>query len=148
MDQYRDDDALHFNDLTRSSCYKAYYCWQEPYWRVDSITFDIGSDVPCLHCGRIPIEIPGSFLCNDHELEYGNYEDDDLICHCECCGERLFVEDDTIYRTKDGYWVCESCLHDSCTYCECCNEYVWDRDVIFDEKRGIHVCCECHEWLD
>ena len=43
-------DSLNFNDLTSSSCYTPYYCWNHRGY-ARRLKFSIGSEVPCVCCG-------------------------------------------------------------------------------------------------
>ena len=139
------ENSLHFNDLLRSSCYTPYYTWTDfPSWKHTKDHFMIGAEVPCLYCGQDHINITGSFMCDEHELLYGTYEDEDMFCYCDKCGERMYVDDDNTYKLRDGEYVCSDCLENYCTYCERCGEYVWNSQRCYDAEKDRYVCNECY----
>ena len=139
-------NPLHFNDLLRSSYYTPYYCWSDDFYIYrraidDCDKFHIGSDVPCLFCGEENVQIEGSMLCNEHELEFGTCDNEDIFCYCDYCGARIFVDD--AYRLRDGEWVCEDCCDTHCVQCDCCEEYVWSSQAYYDEEKDRVTCDEC-----
>lgn len=134
--------SLHFNDLTKSSCYTPYYIWKDRYRGTEHFT--IGSAVPCLYCEEEYVNITGSFLCDDHELEFGHCEDEDVFCYCAHCGERLFVEADSTYLLQSGEYVCESCFDRHCGECSCCGDYVWNSELHYNAEKDKYECEGCN----
>lgn len=135
---------LHFNDILYSSRYIPYYTWVRNRGWVNpkkDYHFTIGESVPCLRCGKEELFLSSSFLCYEDELRYGNCEDEEVFCRCDCCGERILIEDSTVLQS--GERVCDSCLDTECSCCENCNEYVWNDQLYYDEEHGIYVCLEC-----
>ena len=76
--------SLQFNDLLSSSCYDPKYAYKVSknlWWgQVDPIMitdkfsrFYIGGKVNCLHCGKESIELTESMMCNDCELQSGEF---------------------------------------------------------------------------
>ena len=138
--------ALHYNDLLKSTVYKPFYCWTNRSWGLHprEMLFKIGADVPCLYCGVEHINISGSMYCDTHELEYGTYDDCDMFCYCEVCGERMFVDDRNTHALERGGYVCSSCADDTCIECDNCGYYVWKEDAYYSESRDTYYCEECY----
>ena len=140
-------DPLHYNDLINSTCYRPWYCWTTRTWNLvpREPVFNIGESVPCLRCGIENINISGSMLCDEHELQYGTYEDDDMFCECDHCGERLFVDDYDTIRLRDGEFLCRFCAENLCMQCDHCGEWVWREQIRYDSKRDAYYCDECYD---
>ena len=134
-------NSRHFNDLTRSSCYKPYYGWRESYIRNDE-KFIIGSEVPCLYCGKKSINVDSTMLCNEHELDFGECKSDDFD-RCDICGELCHVDD----LTWDAYGreICPSCLEEHYIHCRSCGEYYLEEHSVYDSKTEHYLCKNCFE---
>lgn len=58
-------EALHFNDLLRSSCYSPFYSWNLTHWRTRPPHISVGSEQKCLCCGEEYITLGDTFCCQD-----------------------------------------------------------------------------------
>lgn len=151
------ENALNYNDILRSTCYRyPYYAVFNPwgYHSVDYIMAHpvvIGAEVPCLHCGEELIDNPETMRCNDCELMYGT-EENDVYTSCDCCGARIYV-DDGICVGDDGDIVCDSCYQQHCFVCDNCGNVYYNEQKVFipdkkSEEDGQWYCRGCYEDMD
>ena len=88
--------------------------------------FDVGADPICINCGE-------EHGCSEN---INCCESDDYRC-CDCCGERIYSED-------DEYWVGDRCYCRECvTYCDYCEEWHHYEDVRYVNSVGYYVCNRC-----
>ena len=150
-------NALNYNDVLRSTCYRyPYYTVFNPYGynSIDYILKHpviIGAEVPCLHCGQEVIRNPETMRCDDCELAFGT-EENDSYSTCDCCGARIYV-DDAICVGDDGDLICDSCFHAHAFVCDCCGGVFYDEEKVFipdenDEENGRWYCRGCYEDMD
>ena len=150
-------NALNYNDVLRSTCYRyPYYTVFNPYGyhSIDYILTHpviIGAEVPCLHCGQELISNPETMRCDDCELAFGT-EENDVYSTCDCCGARIYV-DDAICVGDDGDLICDSCFHSHAFVCDCCGGVYYEADKVFipdknDEEHGRWFCRGCYEDMD
>ena len=143
-DIVKDKGSLHFNDVLLSSCYTPYYSFTIFTLREDKPPiFYIGEEVPCLYCGKEEITMSESMLCNDCEINYGTVVDGENITTCSCCGCRIFIDDDSTYVTRDGQYICDTCLYDNYTQCDYCLEWVPNDNITYQHKEDRYICEYC-----
>ena len=141
--------SLQFNDVLSSSCYDALYAYKRvecfggyKYAPTHKFTrFHIGGKCNCTRCGKYPIEITSSFMCNDCELEYGDSEDD-MFAYCPCCGSRYYY-DDGVWVEGDEECVCPSCADRETTICDCCGTRHYTSAMVYSRKHNKYLCPEC-----
>ena len=141
--------SLQFNDVLSSSCYDALYAYKKvecfggyKYAPMHKFTrFHIGGKCNCTRCGKYPIEITSSFMCNDCELEYGDSEDD-MFAYCPCCGSRYYY-DDGVWVEGDEECVCPSCADRETTICDCCGTRHYTSTMVYSRKHNKYLCPEC-----
>ena len=141
--------SLQFNDVLSSSCYDALYAYKKvecfggyKYAPMHKFTrFHIGGKCNCTRCGKYPIEITSSFMCNDCELEYGDSEDD-MFAYCPCCGSRYYY-DDGVWVEGDEECVCPSCADRETTICDCCETRHYTSAMVYSRKHNKYLCPEC-----
>ena len=141
--------SLQFNDVLSSSCYDALYAYKKvecfggyKYAPVHKFTrFHVGGKCNCTRCGKYPIEITSSFMCNDCELEYGDSEDD-MFAYCPCCGSRYYY-DDGVWVEGDEECVCPSCADRETTICDCCGTRHYISTMVYSRKHNKYLCPEC-----
>lgn len=141
--------SLQFNDVLSSSCYDALYAYKKvecfggyKYAPMHKFTrFHIGGKCNCTRCGKYPIEITSSFMCNDCELEYGDSEDD-MFAYCPCCGSRYYY-DDGVWVEGDEECVCPSCADSETTICDCCGTRHYTSSMVYSRKHNKYLCPEC-----
>ena len=141
--------SLQFNDVLSSSCYDALYAYKKvecfggyKYAPMHKFTrFHIGGKCNCTRCGKYPIEITSSFMCNDCELEYGDSEDD-MFAYCPCCGSRYYY-DDGVWVEGDEECVCPSCADSETTICDCCGTRHYTSAMVYSRKHNKYLCPEC-----
>jgi hypothetical protein len=130
-------NSLHFNDITRSSCYtKPYYMYKSYYHHAPS-TFRVGAAVKCLCCGEAIINGDDSMMCSDCECEYGNSDSDEYRT-CDCCGTRFYYE--------DAWWVgddiiCPNCADRETFICEECEDRYYNSEKHY--YHGRYICDHC-----
>lgn len=130
-------NSLHFNDITRSSCYtKPYYMYKAYYHHTPS-TFRIGAAVKCLCCGEAIINGDDSMMCSDCECEYGNSDSDEYRT-CDCCGTRFYYE--------DAWWVgddmvCPNCADRETFVCDECEDRYYNSEKHY--YNGQYICNHC-----
>ena len=141
--------SLQFNDVLSSSCYDALYAYKKvecfggyKYAPMHKFTrFHIGGKCNCTRCGKYPIEITSSFMCNDCELEYGDSEDD-MFAYCPCCGSRYYY-DDGVWVEGDEECVCPSCADRETTICDCCGTRHYTSTMVYSRKHNKYLCPDC-----
>ena len=141
--------SLQFNDVLSSSCYDALYAYKKvecfggyKYAPMHKFTrFHVGGKCNCTRCGKYPIEITSSFMCNDCELEYGDSEDD-MFAYCPCCGSRYYY-DDGVWVEGDEECVCPSCADRETTICDCCGTRHYTSAMVYSRKHNKYLCPEC-----
>ena len=141
--------SLQFNDVLSSSCYDALYAYKKvecfggyKYAPMHKFTrFHIGGKCNCTRCGKYPIEITSSFMCNDCELEYGDSEDD-MFAYCPCCGSRYYY-DDGVWVEGDEECVCPSCADRETTICDCCGTRHYTSAMVYSRKHNKYLCPDC-----
>lgn len=138
-------DNMAFNDVLSSSTYtKPYYMYQL-YSSGKPEVITVGGTVPCLYCGKDELIVSDSFLCQEHELEFGSSEDDSIGV-CQACGRR-FLREDEEYNYVEGYGiVCEDCIDSlDVVECSCCGTYILIEDAKVDSKENYY-CDYCYRW--
>ena len=141
--------SLQFNDVLSSSCYDALYAYKKvecfggyKYAPMHKFTrFHVGGKCNCTRCGKYPIEITSSFMCNDCELEYGDSEDD-MFAYCPCCGSKYYY-DDGVWVEGDEECVCPSCADRETTICDCCGTRHYTSTMVYSRKHNKYLCPEC-----
>lgn len=138
--------SKHFNDVLQSSVYKPHYTLinNKPWFRHDFSKVHVGGECNCLRCGKEPIKLTESFMCDECTLEYST-TDTETFTTCDCCGRRIFVDDSWIV---DGDEVCEDCIKNECFYCEDCEEYHFMEHRIYLEEEDRYVCTNCAEEME
>lgn len=146
--------SLQYDDLLNSSCYDPIYCYQEHdcSWvksfytgmTTDDTQFFIGGSVNCLCCGKKPISISETMMCNDCESEYGELNSEDFG-YCACCNRHIYL--------GDAIWVgdepiCPSCVDTELERCDCCGELFYQSDIVYNREREQTLCRWCDESLD
>lgn len=132
-------NSLHFNDITRSSCYTRPYYMFKSYYQCSPKEFMIGSEVTCLRCGQQLINGDDSMMCSDCECEYGDSDSDDY-CTCNCCGRRFYYD--------DAYWIddeaiCPQCAETQSFICDDCGGRYFNDEQYYVEDIG-YVCGYCY----
>lgn len=137
------DNSLHFNDVLRSSFYRPHYTAinNRPWFKEPISKVHVGKSCNCLRCGKAPIKIPETFMCDSCDLEYGEFNED-IYTICDCCGRRIYIEDAT---TVDGEEICEDCVKNECFLCECCDELHFNDTKVYVEVEDAYYCSECAE---
>lgn len=137
------DNSLHFNDVLRSSFYRPHYTAinNRPWFKEPISKVHVGKSCNCLRCGKAPIKIPETFMCDSCDLEYGEFNED-IYTICDCCGRRIYIEDAT---TVDGEEICEDCVKNECFLCECCDEIHFNDTKVYVEVEDAYYCSECAE---
>ena len=64
----------------------------KPWFRQEFSRVHVGGECKCLHCGKEPIKLTESFMCDECSLEYGEF-DSETFTTCDCCGRRIFVDE-------------------------------------------------------
>ena len=135
-------NSLHFNDVTRSSCYDRPYYMFKRYWgKMTDINFLVGSAVKCLRCGEELIRGDDSMMCPECECKYGN-SNSDAYRVCDCCGSRFWYEEGTWIGEDD--FVCDNCYHKETFTCEDCGERYYNADKHWNEELSGYICTHCH----
>lgn len=136
-------DSLQFNDVLRSSCYRAHYTANRnvPWYSEMVDRVYVGGTCNCLRCGEGKITNPESFMCDDCELEYGEI-DSEVYGTCDCCGRRMLREE--AYYIYDTEEICESCANSECFVCACCDELYYNIDKVYIEAEDKYVCTNCY----
>ena len=130
-------NSLHFNDITRSSCYTKPYYMYKSYYRHLPSDFRIGAAVKCLCCGEAIINGDDSMMCSDCECEYGNSDSDEYRT-CDCCGTRFYYE--------DAWWVgddivCPNCADRETFICDECEDRYYNSEKHY--YNGQYICDHC-----
>lgn len=137
------ENPLHFNDVLKSSFYKPHYTaiHNRPWVKDDISKVHVGASCNCLRCGKEPIHITESFMCDECDMAYGEFNED-IYTICDCCGRRIYIED---ALNVGGDEVCESCARNECFYCEDCEELCYNEDKVYVEEEDIYICVGCDE---
>jgi hypothetical protein len=134
------NNARHYNDLLYSTCYTPYYMFNKATWYVPN-HLEIGSEVPCVHCGQAPITTADTMMCPTCECAIGNSDSDDYFV-CELCGCRGLAE--------DGYWVdevrlCQECADKHTFECQRCGAMTMEEDKKYIASTSEYVCYHCYQ---
>ena len=138
------EHRLHFNDLLHSSFYLTpKYCWQRRrYGR--PIKFDIGHPVKCLCCNKTNIASSDMFICESCEEDL--YPDTSERKYCDCCGARIYAEDEWYFVDSGAYGLyCERCYEEELEQCPRCEKTYYTSEMIYDYELGEKVCPSCKE---
>ena len=144
--------ALNYNDVLSSSCYKfPYYAIFRPWIYHNSPEellknpVSVGGLTYCLHCGENPNENSESMRCWECEEEYGT-EINDSYGFCDCCGDRIYLEDAYSIADSDDL-ICRSCLENCAFICENCGEIHYNTEKVFHSEDGEDhwYCRDCFE---
>ena len=140
-------NALNYNDVLRSSCYKyPYYAVLNPYdyHSINDIIQEpiiIGGSVSCLECEKEDIIDNDVMVCGD--CRYEMTEEDDYGV-CECCGRHISSDECNFIGESLNNIVCDNCLTTECFLCDCCGEYYFNEEKMYvDENRWY--CKKCFE---
>lgn len=130
-------NSLHFNDITRSSCYTKPYYMYKSYFHHTPSAFRVGAAVKCLCCGEAIINGDDSMMCSDCECEYGNSDSDEYRT-CDCCGTRFYYE--------DAWWVgddiiCPNCADRETFICDECEDRYYNSEKHY--YNGQYICDHC-----
>ena len=142
--------SLQFNDLLSSSCYDPVYamrldnyaCFGPVPMTSPDTQFHIGGEVMCCHCGKQPIELSETFMCNDCELKYGE-DDNDLIATCPCCGARFYGDEGVYVQGSFDELICPSCAENETVICGQCGERAYSSDATYDREHDQWLCRIC-----
>ena len=137
---------LHFNDLLRSSTYtKPMYMFKNGgRFPINSLEFNIGGDVKCVHCGKEFISSFDTMMCPDCEVEYGNSEDFDQYPVCDCCGRR-FVASTGYYIDSADILICSECADTETFVCKSCGNRFFNDEMKYDAETDTFICKFCDE---
>lgn len=135
------EGTLQFNDLLDSSTYtEPFYSFElhrnwvgnwvnmpRRSWSFPKIV--VGKKCNCLECGKAPIEMSESFLCNHCMIEEGQAADDEVFDTCPFCGERFIQEEGRYAHDQWGDEVlcCPDCYDFNCHTCSVCGETYYDK---------------------
>lgn len=138
------EDALNFNDLLRSSCYKPMYSYRmlsdtlSSHYGTYKTRFIIGAPVNCLRCGQNHVICSSTVLCSDCEEKYGHLDNDDYG-YCICCDRHFYL--DTGLLLDDG-WVCSECADTQLETCSLCGSLHLRKDMV-QTASGEYICRYC-----
>lgn len=142
-------NSQHFNDLTHSSCYIPYYCWNDEYHlrrTRDRIHFTIGGEAPCLCCKNNHIGMTQLMRCDNCELDFGVGEDE-YFAYCNCC-ERRAIRDDMVWVNSIDELVCPSCYERETATCEECGSVWYICDITYDREEEQYICPDCKHYRE
>jgi hypothetical protein len=142
-------NSQHFNDLTHSSCYIPYYCWNDEYHlrrTRDRIHFTIGGEAPCLCCKNNHIGMTQLMRCDNCELDFGVGEDE-YFAYCSCC-ERRAIRDDMVWVNSIDELVCPSCYERETATCEECGSVWYICDITYDREEEQYICPDCKHYRE
>lgn len=134
---------LFFNDLTESSVYIPYYCWNR--YAADGIQFHIGDNVPCLQCGFNNVRYSDSMVCEDC---MDNYNNDAEPLYCEACERQIYEEDPDYYVMGVGITLCADCADTMTRLCERCHGRWMKQEITYDYDIEQHICPYCRADLN
>ena len=77
-------------------------------------------------------EFDGVMMCEDCL--------DERTTHCDCCGERIWCEDD---YGDDSICLCETCRDDNYTRCDACSALLRNEDAYYDDD-DTPFCEHCY----
>ena len=140
------ENALHFNDVLRSSVYKPHYIAfnNRPWVKEKYKPVYVGSNCNCLKCGTNRITNNETMMCCECDLVYGTF-DEETYAVCDCCGRRIYRDDSFLV---DGDDLCDQCIKTECFYCEMCEELHYNEYREYIEEKDMYVCSYCAEHLD
>ena len=135
-------DALHFNDLLRSSCYSPYYSWSQMRWCSKTPKIQVGGTPYCICCERNFITSGEHMFCSECAEEDQEPEGSYFIC--ECCGGAYDIDD--CIETQDGSFVCPNCVElGRVLRCYECGDFIFKNEAIWDRNKETFVCAHCAE---
>jgi hypothetical protein len=136
------DNALQFNDVLRSSCYRPHYTapYNYSYYPPYTSKLIVGGPVLCLHCGHELITNPEAMRCDYCEEEFG-YETNHSYVYCVNCDSRHHV--DNVYWIDDDP-VCEHCYEHHYFRCENCEEVYHNSSQKYDKEANEYICEYCY----
>lgn len=137
-------NSQHFNDLTHSSYYIPYYCWDDDHFRrrsKDRIHFTIGGEAPCLCCTNGYISMTHIMRCEKCELDLGEGENE-YFAYCACC-ERRTIRDDMVWVNSISELVCPECYERETSTCEECGTVWYLCDITYDRDHSDYICPDC-----
>lgn len=146
-------NPLHFNDLTRSSCYSPIWSYRrskDPYWKCWSDTgassqftdFKIGTNCICPICGKHDIAFTDMMVCPDCASNY-DYNSADYR-ECEVCGSITHI-DDMVDLPLSGAWVCQRCYNMETVRCQECGEIDLPDVIRYWDDTEMLLCRDCHD---
>lgn len=140
------EHPLHFNDVLKSSCYKPHYTAfnNRPWFKGPISKVHVGASCNCLRCGENLIEITETFMCNDCDMKYGQFNED-IYTICDCCGRRIYIDDAIVVGSDE---VCEDCAKTECFFCEECEEIYYNDNKIYLEEEDRYVCADCADNME
>lgn len=98
------------------------------------------SNHTCVHCGCV-LE-PGEECIFDDEY-YCRDCMDELTTTCDCCGKRIYTEND---EGDSRLSLCGRCYRDYYTACDRCGRLVRNEDAYYlDDDEDIPYCHSCYE---
>lgn len=135
-DIVKDQGDLHYNDLLRSSCYTKPYLMVNDWQWNQKVQFDIGNEVMCLNCGKLPISPgeEGTMLCCDCQEGW-----DQRTYWCDYCGDSH--DEDEMYFI-DGLTICPKCLPEKTSPCTFCGAFHLNQFSFVDFSTNNKYCSE------
>lgn len=138
------DENMAYNDLLKSSVYKA------PYISINELaSFDdgdnsitIGAPAICIHCGQEHIEYSNFMMCTECDLKYG-VEFNDTVGFCAGCGRRIMLNDSYDIDGFDNF--CQDCYEAYCFVCGRCGCVEFNDDKHWSKSRSMYICSNCYE---
>ena len=145
-------NSFHYDDLRESSVYKypSYTYLMDksflgPFSKVDidTLSFEIGSETHCLHCGNELVSTYDMMVCPVCDCDIYDLSDRRGYTTCDCCGRTIYYEDS--YIVNDEYRVCEDCERTETGYCHSCGDRHWKSDLRYNRETGETICRWCEE---
>lgn len=137
-------DSRHYNDLTRSSCYKPYYAYKvDRFWGCATWAdilpppIEIGARTPCVCCNATTYDA-GTFLCVNCLDDYGDNSGEYYMCFC--CNNDI-QSHQGIFDPWTEKFVCYDCLEKYCSTCSSCGSIDLTENLIVTEN-GEEILCE------
>jgi hypothetical protein len=123
-------DAQNYNDIARSNGFITRTLSTDS----ESEKILIGTVVPCLHCGKNPIEDAMSFAC------YHCMPIETSFCdRCETNGHR---EEDMYWVSQEDRSICSDCFNYAYDICDSCSYVIPQEEMSSGDMR---ICKECEE---
>ena len=98
------------------------------------------SNHTCIHCGCI-LE-PGEAY-HFHDEVYCEDCFDELTTTCDCCGERIFKEEN---EGNNRITLCSHCFSNHYTSCDRCGRLILNEDACYlDDEDDVPYCNSCYE---